>query len=303
MSEATAYPEEDEVEATRMTLAEHLGELRTRLVRGAAVLMVTFAVAFAYHERVADIVLLPQHRAITMLNERLVEIYEERLAADPSLDRSLYFDPPDSRHLAHPIPIEPRGDGAQSGFMFYLKASFLFALAIAGPYMLWEMWRFVAAGLYRRERRIVYRYFPLSGGLFAAGILFGYTTMVPYGYYFLVEPTLGQIRHDPEIGIYFSFLVALLVALGIVFQLPIVMIALSKVGLVDPRAYARFRPYFVVLALVIGAILTPPDPITQMLMAGPMVVLYELGYRLARWSAPPPSPAEAEDPEEEARPA
>lgn len=300
MSESTAQPPEDEVEATRMTLAEHLGELRTRLVRGTAALMVAFAVAFAYHERVADIVLLPQHRAITMLNRELVEIYEKRLAEDPTLDRSLYFDPPDSRHLAHPIPIEPRGDGAQSGFLFYLKASLLFALAIAGPFMLWEMWRFVAAGLYRHERRVVYRYFPLSGGLFAAGVVFGYTTMVPYGYYFLVKPTLGQIRHDPEIGIYFSFLVALLVALGIVFQLPIVMIALSKVGLVQPRSYARFRPYFVVLALVIGAILTPPDPITQMLMAGPMVLLYELGYRFARWSAPE---IECEEPKEKAQPA
>ena len=148
--------------------------------------------------------------------------------------------------------------------------------------MLWQIWQFVAAGLYEHERRLVGLYFPISALLFVGGIVFGYFVMVPYAQYYLASTTLGRIEYYPEIGKYFTFLKGLSLALGVVFQLPIVMFALTRLGLVEPKQYTKYRGHFIVGALIVAAILTPPDPITQMMMAVPMAGLYELGIVVAR---------------------
>ncbi len=280
-----ATHEPDPFEDTRMTLGEHLEELRTRLIRSAIALVAVFVGSYVFVDPIAEFVMAPLGRAIGMLNADLVDLYEEQLADDPALARDTFFDPADSKHLREPIPTRPRGDAAHSGFFFQLKICLLFALAVAGPYMLWQLWQFIAAGLYAHERRSVYRLFPAAAALFVAGLAFGYTVLVPYGYYFLSRVSLLQIRHDPEVGLYFTFLTNLCLALGAVFQLPIVMTALARVELVQAATFARYRPHFLVGALAVSALLTPPDPITQMMMAVPMVVLYEVGILLARLSA------------------
>lgn len=268
-----------------MTLGEHLEELRTRLIRSAVALVAVFIGSYLFVGPIANFVMAPLGRAIGMLNADLVELHEEELASDPSLERARYFEPADSRQLREPIPTRPRGDAAHSGFFFQLKICLLFALAVAGPYMLWQLWQFIAAGLYPHERRSVYRLFPAAAALFVTGVAFGYTVLVPYGYYFLARVSLLQIRHDPEVGLYFTFLNTLCLALGAVFQLPIVMTALARVDLVRAATFARYRPHFLVGALAVSALLTPPDPITQLMMAVPMVLLYEVGILLARLSA------------------
>lgn len=273
--------EPDPFAGTRMTLGEHLEELRLRLIRSAAALVLVFFGAYVFVAPIADFVMAPLGRAIGMLNADLVELYEEKLAEDPELERADYFDPADPQRLAAPIPTTPRGDAAHSGFFFQLKICLLFSLAVAGPFMLWQLWQFIAAGLYPHERKTVYRMFPASAGLFVAGISFGYFVLVPYGYYFLTRVSLLQIRHDPEVGVYFTFLMSLCLALGVVFQLPVVMTALARVDLVQPATYRRFRPHFLIAALAVSAILTPPDPITQLMMAVPMVLLYEVGILLS----------------------
>lgn len=279
-------PEEhDPFESTRMTLGEHIDELRTRLMRSVLALIGVFLVAYAFVEPISRFVMAPLGRAITMLNEDLVELHEERLADDPELVRADYFDPPESQRLLDPIPTRPRGDGAHSGFFFQVKICLMFAVAVAGPYVLWQLWQFIAAGLYKHERKTVYRLFPAGGGLFFVGLSFGYFVLVPFGYYFLARATLWEVRHDPEVGHYFTFLTSLCLALGAVFQLPIVMLALARVDLVDAQAFAKYRPHFLVGAFALSAIMTPPDPVTQSMMAVPMTLLYETGILLARISA------------------
>ena len=289
----------DEVERSRMTLGEHLDELRVRLIRSAVALTVVFVVAWVYRLEVGEIALAPyEDKARPMLSERLFEITKNKLYEDgePTLEerKKYFFDGViEEDRLIDPIK-SARADDASSTFFFYLKvcgyASFLFA----GPYILWQVWSFIAAGLYSNEKRAVYRYFPASLGLFFGGVLFGYTYLVPYAYYYLQEMGLEQIRQETLIAPYLKFLSSLGLGMGIVFQLPILMMALARVGIVDPADYSKYRGHFVVAAAVIAALITPPDPYTQIMMAGPMAVLYEVGIWLSRLVARRTAKAELE---------
>jgi sec-independent protein translocase protein TatC len=128
----------------------------------------------------------------------------------------------------------------------------------------------------------VYRYFPASVSLFFAGVLFGYFYLVPYAYFYLTKIGIENIRHEPLIEPYLVFLKSLGLGMGIVFQLPILMMGVARAGLIDPANYSKFRGHFIVGAFVIAAVLTPPDPYTMVMMAAPMVVLYEVGILLAK---------------------
>lgn len=279
----------DEVEESRMTLGEHLDELRVRLMRAVVALGVVFAVAWFYNVEVSNIALAPyETKAKVWLNEDLFAYEKARVeSGELTTDeiKEIFIDgeaTPD--RLREPV-LSVRSDGAAAGFMFMLKVCGFAAFFVAGPFVLWEMWGFIAAGLYRNEKRAVYRYFPASVSLFFAGVLFGYYYFVPYAYYYLAAMGQEITRHDPKIEEYFLFLKSLGLGMGIVFQLPIVMMGVARVGLITPASFAKFRRQFFVASFILSAIITPADPYTMIMMAVPMVVLYEAGIVLARFSA------------------
>jgi sec-independent protein translocase protein TatC len=284
---------QDPFEGTRMTLGEHLDELRTRLVRGMLALAVAFAVCWFQLDRTTDIVLRPMDQSLGWIDARQVEEYEARLAAEPGTPRSAYFqsDDPSDRSLRPEltVPKRPQALSYTEPFWFAFKVTLLFAFALGGPVLLWQMWQFVAAGLYPRERKLVLQYFPASVALFAAGILFGYFVLVPYGFYFLARTfPVERIGFAPRVADFFSLVVALTVALGIVFQLPVLMHALVRMDLVRRETFAKHRAEFFIGAFVLGAVLTPsPDVFTQTLVAVPMVALFELGLLCSRSVARP----------------
>ncbi len=286
---AEAEPLEDQ----GMTLGDHLDELRTRLFRGVIVTLVCFGVAYHYRQEVTQIVLQPFQSGIAMLNEYWPQYFEEQLAEDPSIPRTTYFVSMDAadKTLIPELVIsnKPMMTGTGEAFMMKLKASLYFALFVGGPYLLWQLWGFIGAGLYKSERRVVLSFFPASILLFFCGVLFGYTSLVPYGIYYLnidEVPGMGILQFRLEE--YFTFITSLCLALGVVFQLPILQTAVAKVGLVSPKTFSHFRGHFALASFVIAAILTPPDPVTQSMMAGPMIVLYEVGIIASRIVAPKP---------------
>ena len=281
----------DELESTRMTLGEHLEELRRRLFKSVVVLALAFVFAWTFREDVARVMLWPFHTAAQRINAELRARADEALAADPSLPRETYYlssDPAETR-LKHEFKTSPHSFGITEPIFFALNNSIYFALLIGSPFVLWQMWQFVAAGLYRREKRAVARYFPFSALLFLGGIAFCFLLLVPTGMYYL--GTMFPIEQiEPVIGIdqYTSFLTTLCLAMGLVFQLPILMIFLARIGLVEPRTYGRYRGHFVVVALIVAAIVTPgPDYVSQLMMAVPMLVLYEIGIVVSRLIARP----------------
>jgi Tat protein translocase TatC len=282
--------QEEPFEDTRMTLGEHLAELRTRLFRGLVAVVIAFALAWWQQETITLIVIRPFEVAVAMINESFAETYAAKVAE--GVDPLTYFDSTD------PATWKLRADkraaatltalGPAEGFTFLLRVCLYFALFVGGPFLLWQLWQFIAAGLYPDERKAALRYFPYSVLLFVVGVLFGYFAMVPYGMYFLgtMLPS-DYVVPQYQLKEYFSLLSALSLALAVIFQLPVMMTFAARLGLIEPRQMASYRGYFIVGAFFVGAILTPPDPVTQCMMAVPMIVLYEIGLIAARVSAQP----------------
>ncbi|HIG87252.1 MAG TPA: twin-arginine translocase subunit TatC [Planctomycetes bacterium] len=288
--------DEQDIEASRMTLGEHLEELRSRLFRSVVVLVLVFSVVYAWRFDVFSIIQGPHQKAMVMLNEARAEhfhgLIQEQQAAGQEVDPSIWFEEgyPEAKVLTPSYRSEDRLKhfSADQGFLLRLRVCFWISIFLAGPYLLLQMWGFIAAGLYRSEKSVVRRYLPTSLGLFLGGVLFGYFVMVPYALYFLGldDLNLDTLEVGSQIASsYLEFMKGLALAMGAVFQLPVIMLALSKLGLVEADVWSQYRRHMVVGALVVAAILTPPDPITQMLMAGPIVILYEVGVWLTRLAA------------------
>ncbi len=183
----------------------------------------------------------------------------------------------------HIIPEKPKADGSHSGFFLIMRICTYFSLFISGPYLLLQLWEFIAAGLYKKERRAILKYFPVSVFMFVAGVLFGYFFMVPYGMYFLNRGAPIEIA-VPKITVdyFLAFLRSLCLALGVIFQLPLVMTFLGGAGIVPPKMMSKYRGHFIVGAFILAAVITPPDPITQLMMGIPIIILYEMGIWGAR---------------------
>ena len=275
---------EDPFAHTRMSLAEHLEELRSRLIKGAGAIVVAFVVAWIFRDGVTALVTEPYDLAMGMLQEHYVAEAEELLAADPERPRTDLFlsEDPEDRRLRG---VDPRLSSLKPGesFLFTLRICFYAALVFGAPVLLWQMWQFIAAGLFEKEKRAVRGYFPLSLIAFALGVAFGFRVIVPYGMYFLNKgPSIEVMTISITVHYFLTFLSGLCLIFGAVFQLPIVMTFLGSMGMVQPSTMSHYRGHFVVGAFVAAAILTPPDPFTQLMMALPLVVLYEVGILSAR---------------------
>lgn len=164
-----------------------------------------------------------------------------------------------------------------------LKASFVAALFIASPWVLYQIWLFIAPGLYAHEQRYA-TWFVWAGAVcFCGGAAFAYFAVFPTMFRFFVESLPPGIAMTPSISDHFSFTLKMLIAFGVVFETPVVTVILSLAGIIDPTKLGRYRKYVVVVAFIVGAVLTPsPDALSQLLLAGPLLVLYELGVLVAR---------------------
>jgi sec-independent protein translocase protein TatC len=283
--------EVDDQKEQGMTLGDHLDELRSRLFRGVVVTLVCFVTAYIYRIEVTQIVMGPFEKGVGMLNGHWELYFDEIVSEDASIARTEYFvsDDPEDMRLIPKLAISdiPMMTGTSEGFMMKLRASLYFALFVGGPYLLWQLWGFISAGLYKTERRVVLSFFPASILLFFSGVLFGYYMLVPYGIYYLnIDEVPGVALLQFRLEEYFAFVTSMCLALGVVFQLPILQTAVAKVGLVRPSTFAHYRGHFALSSFIIAALLTPPDPVTQSMMAAPMVLLYELGILSSRLVAP-----------------
>jgi sec-independent protein translocase protein TatC len=222
-------------------LLEHLVELRTRLVRCLIAVGVGFAACYAFAERLLDILLKP-----------LTDVM-----------------PAGSKLIATSLP---------ETFFTVMKLAMVAGIFVASPYIFYQLWKFAAPGLYKEERKIIVPVAISSAICFVGGALFGYFIVFPFGFKFFVDYASDYITVMPTISAYFSLAVTLLFAFGLIFELPVFIFFLTSLGLVSTKALRKFRRWAILLSFIVAAILTPtPDAINQLLMAGPMVVLYELG--------------------------
>ena len=171
-----------------------------------------------------------------------------------------------------------------TGIVFSVfKVTLVVGLVVAMPVIAYEAWAYIAPGLTRKERRYVIAIIPGATISFVLGILFAYFALLPAALRFLAGFSTNIVDFTPDIDKYLSFITRLLVASGLIFQMPLVMFFLSKVRLINPRMLGSIRRYVIVAAFVVAAIVTPtPDPFNQLLVAIPILVLYEIGALLAR---------------------
>ncbi len=172
-------------------------------------------------------------------------------------------------------------------FLVPVKVAFLVAFVIALPYVLYQAWAFVAPGLYMHEKRLVLPLVIASTLLFLLGMSFAYFLVFPLVFKFMASIAPEGVAWMTDIDKYLSFVLTTFIAFGVTFEVPVVVIVLVRAGVVSVEKLKEVRPYVIVGAFVIGAIFTPPDVLSQVMLAVPLWLLYELGIALARFAARP----------------
>lgn len=223
----------------------HLEELRSRLIVCFVAVGVGFVIAYFFKEKLFELLMKP-----------LTDVMGEG-------DNLIFTNLPEA-------------------FFVYLKTAFLTAILAASPVILYEFWKFVAPGLYKRERTVLLPVVFLCSFFFIGGALFGYFIVFPYGFKFFLGFATEFIRPLPSMKEYFSFASKLLIAFGVVFELPLIITLFSRLGLISVEFLKKNRKYALLLFFVGSAILTPPDVITQIMMAFPLMLLYEISIVGAR---------------------
>jgi len=179
-------------------------------------------------------------------------------------------------------------------FLVPMKLAFVSALFLAVPIILYQVWAFIAPGLYRHERRMVWPLLVSSTVLFYVGAAFAYFVVFPLVFHFLMSVAPEGVQPMTDMGEYLDFITAMFLAFGAAFEIPVATILLVQTGMVTRQQLREARPYVIVGAFVVGAIFTPPDVLSQFLLAVPVWLLYELGIVFSVWMVPSRSDAETD---------
>jgi len=223
----------------------HLEELRRRLVICAIAIGIGFIFSYIFAKQLFSYLILPLTKVL----------------------------PEDSRLIFTNLP---------EMFIAYIKVALVAGIILAIPIIFYQLWMFLAPALYQKEKKYIIPFVLFSSILFAAGALFGYLVVFPYGFKFFVSFATEDIQALPSVKQYFSFAIRLLLAFGLVFEMPIVVLFLTKIGLITPDKMKKFRKFAILGSFVLAAILTPPDVATQLMMALPIIILYEISIFLSK---------------------
>ncbi len=230
----------------KMPLTQHLEELRRRLIISLAAVVVGFCVAYAFKERIFSFLARPLIDAL------------------PKGSTMQYI-------------------GLAEAFVTYLKISFMAGVFIALPVILLEIWKFVSPGLHEHEKKYVIPFVFFSTFFFFGGATFCYYLVFPFAFKFFLTFSDESVRAMPSIKQYLTFITRMLFAFGVVFEMPIFFFFLGRIGLVDHTWLAKKRRYAIVVIFIAAAVLTPgPDAVSQLLLAAPLLLLYELSVLVVR---------------------
>jgi sec-independent protein translocase protein TatC len=236
----TQTKNENEIPSGEMSILEHLTELRSCLIKSLIAVGIGTIASFVFAEYIFN-----------FLAEPLLKVLPE-----------------DQQKLVFTSLPEV--------FFVYIKVAIFAGILLASPVVFYQIWRFVAPALYRSERRYVVPFVFISTVFFFMGAGFSYFQIFPYGFKFFIGFSDETIRPMITLKEYLKFSTRLLLAFGLVFEMPIIISFMAKIGIVTPAFLRKQRKYAILLMVLLAAILTPPDVVTQLMMAGPMYILYEL---------------------------
>ena len=251
-----------------MGFLDHLEELRWHLVRSVVAIAVFSVAAFLAKDFIWKVVILGPIDGDFWTYRQLC--YLADLVKTPVL-------------CMGDIPIDIQNRTITGQFTMHIKSSFVIGLILGFPYMFWEIWRFVKPGLRKNERSASRGVVAVVSLLFLLGVLFGYYIVTPLSLNFLGNYSLvDTIENNIDISSIMSTIATLVLACGFMFQLPMVTYILSKAGIVTPELMKRYRRHSIVVILIVSAIITPPDVLSQILIAMPLSLLYEISIVISR---------------------
>ena len=246
-----------------MSFVEHLEELRWHIIRSVVVVLLISIVLVIFKDWFFETIILGPTQKEFWTYQTMCGLSESL-----GLGTRLCFEPVGINLVALKL-----GDA----FLMTFKLAFVCGFIFAFPYIFWEIWRFVSPGLYTKEQNSTTGIVLIASVLFTLGALFGYFIVAPFGTNFLAGFSLGGVRADnPTLESYINYLIMFILPAGIIFELPIIVYLLSKLGLLTPEFMRQYRRHAVVVILVIASLMTPPDILTQFLIGVPLYFLYEI---------------------------
>jgi sec-independent protein translocase protein TatC len=238
----------EENENYKMSLTDHLMELRKRLVRSVIILLVGFGVCYYYKDYVFEIITRPLVNAL-----------------------------PKNSYLIY--------TGLTEAFFVYMKLAFFASLIITSPFIVYQIWKFISPALHSKEKKYVIPFVFFSSLLFVSGVLFGYYIALPPAFEFFVSFNNQYLQAMISFSNYISLFVTFLLGFGLSFELPVFIFFLAKFGIVNVQMLSKNRKYAILLIFIVAAILTPsPDALSQILMAIPLMFLYEVSIFVAKFA-------------------
>ena len=231
---------------TQETFLSHLIELRSRLLRSIVAVVIVLVCLFPFAKQIYAVLAAPLLKAL----------------------------PAGSTMIATDVT---------GTFLVPLKLTLMVAFLVALPYVLYQMWAFVAPGLYQHEKRLALPVIISSVFFFAVGMLFAYYIVFPIAFGFFAGYAPAGVQMMTDIDKYLSFVLTMFIAFGITFEVPVVVVVLVRLGVVELKKLQSIRGYVIVGAFIVGAIFTPPDVLSQVMLAVPLWLLYELGLLVARF--------------------
>ena len=244
-----------------MSFLEHLEELRWRLVRSIVAVLAGSVIAFIFKEQILEFLIYPFNEAASMVAE---DAGNGIVASNTKL---IYLAPTEA-------------------FMVYIKLAVFAGLFIASPYVFYQLWKFIAPGLLEQEKRYVPYFVFFSTFFFMAGAFFCYFVVIKYGLHFLLSFQTETLEANFAIREYLKFVTLMILTFGIVFEMPILSWFLTRVGILTPKFIREKRRFGIVGIFIVAAILTPPDPFSQIALAIPLIALYEISIWVSRAALP-----------------
>jgi len=223
---------------TEMGFLEHLEELRWRIVKSLLAIIIGSAVSFGYIDEILNILLFPTSRTNNPINIQVLSV--------------------------------------QGMFLIKWFISFISGFIIALPFLIYQFWQFVAPGLKVNEKKFALPFVFFAFTSFIMGVSFGYFVLIPFSLEFFSGIGAPHVENNFSIQYYFSFLTWLLLGAGVIFQLPVVSLVLSAIGILTPAFMRHYRKHSIVVIMILSSFITPPDPVSMLIMSFPLALLYEM---------------------------
>jgi len=247
------------LENSKLPLTEHLGELRKRILISFVSLLAVFVIVFNFSENIFEILQLP-------------------LKLELRLDLTKPY-----LHIKEKIPPPFLMSAIAEVFWMHIKISFIASFIISLPLLFYQFWCFISPGLLSKEKKYLLPFMLMATVLFLTGVFFCFFVVLPFAVTFFLNYKTSDFVVLLKIGDYIDFCLKFIMGFGVVFELPLAIILLARFGIVSPKTLAKHRKYAVLFAFVAAGILTPtPDAFNQILMAVPIIILYEIGIMMAR---------------------